>query len=667
MYLANNSKDAAITVSSLQVENKVAPVGIDVKPRFSWIISSTQRGIAQTSYQILVSKSQAGNSDVWNSGVVTSTKPYLIEYTGPALASDTRYFWSVNIVTPAGSASTSSEFTTGMLAPSDWGSSLWIGKPNKGLPDTLLSAFRSASWIWTSETGAPNAPAEDRAFRKTFTSPAGKVATSALVLLSVDDRFSFYVNGNLVGSSSTTVDNWKTAQKFTVPLASGSNLFAIRGTNLADVGTGGPGPAGVLAAIQITFSDGTTSVLSSDASWRSIKVIPTNFQSPSLDDSQWAAAAVLSQYGSGPWGTQVAVLTDTAPTINLADSTWIWSSETASPNAPAQPRAFRKTFPTPSGKTVKSAFVLLTVDDGFTFYVNGVIVGSSPNQTDAWRSAQPFTVALSGSSTLFAVRGNNLPDVNSGGDSPAGLLAAIQITYTDGSTSNILSDPTWKVSKTVPSGFELPSTDDSTWATATALGKNGVSPWGTVSASDSLGEHPAPLLRKEFTISKTISFARLHYSAGGYASISINGVPASDHVLTPGFTKYDTQMQYVSLDIASKLKTGANAIGVELGRSHYGSTQGSVWNWNTASWHGEPTLRTVLSIGFTDGTTTRVVSDTSWQVIEGPTRLDDVFGGENYDGKRTPIIRVSVTDLNTGSELFTAWFRQGRFCCHWVE
>jgi alpha-L-rhamnosidase len=359
-------------LSSLQVENKITPVGIDVKPRFSWIISSAQRGIAQTSYQILVSKSQAGSSDVWNSGVVTSTKPYLIEYAGPTLTSDTRYFWSVNVATPAGSSSASSEFTTGMLTPGDWGSSLWIGKPNQGLPDTLVAAFRSASWIWTSETGAPNAPAEDRAFRKTFTTPSGKVATSALVLLSVDDRFSFYVNGNLVGSSPTTVDVWKTAQKFTVPLASGSNLFAIRGTNLADVSTGGPGPAGVLAAIQITFSDGTTSIFSSDASWRSIKVIPANFQSPSLDDSQWAASTVLAQYGSGPWGTQITVSADTPPTISLADSTWIWSSETAAPNAPAQPRAFRKTFPTPSGKTVKSASVVLTVDDGFTFYVNGV-------------------------------------------------------------------------------------------------------------------------------------------------------------------------------------------------------------------------------------------------------------------------------------------------------
>ncbi|KAG6918731.1 hypothetical protein DXG01_012216 [Tephrocybe rancida] len=627
---------AQITVSNLQVENEVAPVGIDVNPRFSWVLGATQRGTVQTSYQILVSKNQAGGSDVWNSGIVSSKRPYLIEYAGPALSSDTRYFWSVNIVTTAGTGSASSQFTTGFLSASDWGSSVWIGKPAVGqaVPDALATSFRAASWIWTSETGAPNAPAGDRAFRKTYTSPSGKTAVSALVLLTVDDQFTFYVNGNPLGSSPTTQDIWKTSQKFSTSLNPNSNLFAVRATNLADVSTGGSGPAGLLAAIQITFSDGTTAIITSDASWRSIKTIPSNFQSPSLDDSSWAAASVITQYGSGPWGTSVALPSaDASPTVSFVDSTWIWSSEASSPSAPAQPRAFRKAVSTPSGKTLQSALILLTVDDGFTLYVNGALVGSSPNQTDVWKSAQRFTVPLSGTSpTLFAVRATNLPDVTTGGQSPAGLLAAIKIAYTDGTTTVVLSDATWKVTSAIPAGFELPSTDDSSWSTAKPLGLYGVSPWDTqVTISDALGEHPAPLLRKEFSTTKTISFARLYYSAGGYASITLNGAAASDHVLTPGFTKYDVQMQYVVLDVAAKFKTGTNAIGVELGRSHYGVTQGSVWNWNSAPWHGEPAFKAVLSIGYSDGTTARIVTDASWQVIEGPTRLDDVFGGENYD------------------------------------
>lgn len=641
----------AVTLRSLRVENKVAPVGIDVNPRFSWIISSSARGVIQTSYQIRVSTAKAGSSDVWDSGVVQSNIPYLQEYSGPALSSDTHYFWNVNVATSAGSASASSEFTTGLLSSSDWGSSLWIGKPS---PSTLVSTFNAASWIWTKETEFPNAPPGDRAFRKTYATPSGKVATSAEVLITADDLFDLYLNGQLVGSASNATDSWKSAEIFNVNLSSDSNLFAVRGTNRPAVG-GGDGPAGLIAAIQITFVDGTSSFISTDSTWLATNTVPDNFQSPSFNDSQWAAATIEATYGSGVWGSQVVLpFSLVPPTLTIDNSIWIWSSETSPPNAPAEPRAFRKQFSTPSGKTLQSAIVIMTVDDQFTLYVNGDVVGSSPNEPNIWQSAQTFTIKLSGSSTLFAVNGTNLPDVNVGGDSPAGLLAAIQIQYTDGTIDTIESDTTWKVSKTVPDGFQLPSFDDSSWSLASSLGTYGVSPWGTgVSISDSLGEHPAPLMRKEFTVSKTISFARLYYAAGGYASISINGQPASDHVLTPGFTNWVEQVQYIGLDVASLLKVGSNAIGIELGRGHYAVTQGSVWNWNGAPWHAEPNVRILLSIGYSDGTSTQVVSDDSWRVTEGPTRLDDVFGGENFNGELIELDIDFFGGLTLHSQLYT--------------
>ncbi|KAG5651061.1 hypothetical protein H0H81_010043 [Sphagnurus paluster] len=625
---------AQTTLSNLQVENKITPVGIDVKPRFSWTVAFGlgQRGLVQTTYYIYVSAKAAGSSDVWNSKTISSKRTYLIDYDGPTLASDTRYFWSVTSSTSAGSLSASSNFTTGFFSASDWNPSIWIGKPIicQAIPDALSTNFRAASWIWTSESDPPNAPPGDRAFRKTYISPNGKTATSALILITADDQFSLYVNGNLVGSSPTTPEIWKSSQKFTVPLSRSSNLFAVRATNLPDIGHGGDGPAGLLASIQITFSDGTTTLVSTDASWRSIKTIPANFQFASTDDSSWPSVTVLASYGSGPWGAGVNF---PCGDISLNDATWIWSSESELPIAPAQPRAFRKTFQTPAGKTLKAAFILLAVDDGYDLYVNGVLIGSSPIQLDIWKSPQRFTVPLSASSsTLFAIKGTNLPDRNDGGPSPAGLIATIQIVYTDETSTLIFSDSTWKVNKDVRVGFELPSTDDSSWSSSTVIGKFGVDPWGTqLTFSNALAENPAPLLRKEFNVTKAISFARLYYAVGGYASITLNGAPASDLVLTPGFTKYDAQTQYVVIDVASKLKVGINAIGVELGRSHYSVTQPTAWGWNAAPWKAEPALRCVLSIGYTDGTAVRVTSDTTWQYINGPTRLDDVFGGENYD------------------------------------
>ncbi|KAJ6606954.1 bacterial alpha-L-rhamnosidase-domain-containing protein [Mycena sp. CBHHK59/15] len=624
--------NAQVSVSSLLVENKVAPIGIDVVPRFSWITTSSQRAVSQLSYQLKVSVTQAGASDVWDSGVVSSSTPYLAEYAGPALKSDTRYFWAVTVTTNAGSSTASSTFTTGFLAQTDWSPSVWIGKNATIIPAALQSAFTSASWIWTSEPSPPNAPPGDVAFRFTYTSPAGKAATSAMIVMTVDDRFTLYLNGALVGSSPNTTDIWKSAQILKVSLNSTNNLFAVRATNLPDVATGGAGPAGLIAAALITFADGSTTIVSSDNTWLATSTIPANFQSPSVSDSSWPTAASLGKYGVDPWDTQVVIAAPTPTVPTLTNSNWIWTAQSAAPSAPPGDIALRKTFTTPAGKSAVSADIIMTADDLFTLYLNGVLVGSSPNEANIWSSAQQFHVTLNSSVNLFAVRATNVADVSTGGASPAGLLAAISILYSDGSSDTVVTDTTWKVITAIPDGFELPSTSDSSWAAAASFGKYGVAPWDTsVTISDPLGEHPAPLLRKSFTINKPISFARLYYSAGGYANVAINGAPASDHVLSPGFTKYDRRMQYVGLDVASQLVQGENVLSAELGRSHYGVTQGSVWNWAGAPWHGEPALRTVLSIGFADGTTSRIVSDGSWKSIEGPTRLDDIFGGENYD------------------------------------
>ncbi|KAJ7105875.1 bacterial alpha-L-rhamnosidase-domain-containing protein [Mycena epipterygia] len=642
---------AQLTLSTLRVENKVAPLGIDVTPRFSWLLASASRAVSQQSYRLTVSAVSAGSTDVWDSGVVTSPLPYLRQYAGPALKSDTTYFWTVNVVSTAGSASAASNFTTGFLAQTDWNPSAWIGKNTTVVPASLLTAFTSASWIWASEPSPPNAPPGDVALRFTYATPAGKTPTSATVVMTVDDRFTFYVNGALIGSSPNVTDIWMSAQIFrNVNLSpspgssSSSTLFAIRATNLPDVSTGGAGPAGVLFAALVTFTDGSTALVSSGtAGWKATASIPANFQSPTVSDTSWPAAAGLGSYGVAPWDTQVAVAAPAPAAPSLTTATWIWDTATAASAAPAGALAFRRTFTGSAGKAAVSAAVVVTADDQFALWVDGALVGSAPDEPDVWETAQMFTVPLNASaSTLFAVLATNLADVNSGGPSPAGFLASINILYTDGSSESLTTDTAWRVSPaglnvsaSAPAGWQDVGFDDSAWGAAVALGAFGVQPWGTgVSVQDPLGEHPAPLLRKAFAVSKQVSSARLYYAAGGYAAVALNGVPVSDRVLSPGFTKYDTRMQYVALDVAHLLlpaTSTSNVVSAELGRSHFGVTQGSVWNWAGAPWHGEPVLRLVLNIVYSDGTGERVVSDASWKVIEGPTRLDDVFGGENFN------------------------------------
>ncbi|KAJ7049567.1 bacterial alpha-L-rhamnosidase-domain-containing protein [Mycena amicta] len=537
-----------------------------------------------------------------------------------------------------------------------------------------MDAFTTgASWIWTASPGQipPIAPVGDIALRLTYAVPSGLTAVNATILATADDLFTLYANGVVVGSAPNVVDIWRNAQIFRdVPLtaASESLVFAIRATNAGAQAN----PAGVLFAALVLLSDSSSVLLTSStsSSWKATTSIPADFELPSTSDSSWDAPISLGTYGVSPWDTNVVVAPRTTPVPSLSTASWIWNDPDAAASTAADDVLFRRTFPlTTSNKSPVSAQIVLTADNLFVLWVNGVQVGAAPNDPNGWQVAEtiPVSLAAGAQTVAFAVQATNI-DVG-----PAGLLLSALVLYSDGSSDALVSDADWKTlapGAPIPDNWQSPNFDDADWNAANVLGKYGVAPWDNqVGVPDPLGEHPAPLLRKGFVLDganggaslffffflfffflfffflfffffsnpfflgKEIAQARVIYAAGGYAAITLNGQPISDRVLTPGFTKYDTRMQYVVVDVKGLLAGGSapNVLAAELGRSHYGVTQGSGANWAGAPWHGEPVLRLVLSVVYTDGTRERVVSDGSWRNVEGPTRLDDIFGGENYD------------------------------------
>jgi len=161
--------------------------------------------------------------------------------------------------------------------------------------------------------------------------------------------------------------------------------------------------------------------------------------------------------------------------------------------------------------------------------------------------------------------------------------------------------------------------------------------------------NPAPLLRRAFTLprGRRIARARLHLSAAGNVTFTVNGDPITidgkradrgrttvPRLLTDQST-YDRTVLYDTFDVTALLESGGeNVVAAELGRGWYGLTTPQEWYWQLAPYAGQPRLRAKLVVTHTDGATTTLVTDDDWLTTDGPTTFDSVYSGEKYDARR---------------------------------
>ncbi|MFI0735943.1 family 78 glycoside hydrolase catalytic domain [Streptomyces sp. NPDC021225] len=161
--------------------------------------------------------------------------------------------------------------------------------------------------------------------------------------------------------------------------------------------------------------------------------------------------------------------------------------------------------------------------------------------------------------------------------------------------------------------------------------------------------NPAPLLRRAFTLprGRRIARARLHLSAAGNVTFTVNGEPitvdgkraARDRANVPRLltdqSTYDRTVLYDTFDVTGLLDAGReNAVAAELGRGWYGVTTPQEWYWQLAPYAGQPRMRAKLVVTYTDGSATTLVTDEDWLGADGPTTFDSVYSGEKYDARR---------------------------------
>lgn len=158
--------------------------------------------------------------------------------------------------------------------------------------------------------------------------------------------------------------------------------------------------------------------------------------------------------------------------------------------------------------------------------------------------------------------------------------------------------------------------------------------------------HPAPLLRKEFEISKRVRSARFYGTGLGYFELYVNGERVGEDYLVPNQTNYDRRpmldtrgiavcdpfeeytVMYLSYDIKPLLERGENVVGAILGNGFY-----DVVEYWPPMGYGSPRFFGEIEIEYTDGTREVIATDTTWRCSRSAIVADQMFLGEHYDAR----------------------------------
>ena len=470
---------AAVAVGELRCEHLENPQGIDVtQPRLSWMLQSSARDVKQSAYQILVASSEtklkSDTGDLWDSGKVVSSESILNTYAGKTLSSREQCFWKVRVWDENGKVSAWSRpalWTMGVLNQNDWHAK-WIGVDGADATNILTGT----SWIWSND-----ADTQTNYFRRVVTIPANRKIKRAIFEYTGDNECRGWINQYDLGArNSFKTVKWN---NITTRLEPGKTyLFGLTGTHNTKNGN----PAGVVALLTIEFTDGDPLIIQTDDKWKVSNSPEDSWTAAGFDDSKWSAPKILGPAGMQPWG------------------------ETRVPeDRRLAARYLRKDFSV--DKQIAHATVSFSGLGLSELYLNGNKIGDavlSPaftqyDKRDFYVTYDVTKELQRGANALGVILGNGrfyadrskvyAGTVNFGFPK---LLLNLQIECADGSTTEIVSDDSWKLSTNGPiranndydgedydarkefSGWSKIGFDDSKWSAAEIV----AAPGGIISA-----------------------------------------------------------------------------------------------------------------------------------------------------------------------------------------
>ena len=317
--------------TGLTTSGLVAPLGLGKDDVFfAWQVQDHRRAAVQGAYRIVVMRRDG--RVVWDSGRVVSATQAFIPYTGPALAPDSAYRWTVRTWDGTGRPSPPAPpavFETGLTNSSwqaDWVRRLTIEPSDSSLTDQLGNQFG----VWQNR--------DEFSYVRREAVLGRSPIVRGRVYISADQLYELYVNGEPVGKGlayqfpdSQYYETWDV----TPLLRPGrSNAFGILYTWQGPAKGHPAGAPGVIARITVDHTDGNREVITTDSSWRVLPgpwlagtqrdeegdpvdytehvvgpAVPVGWDWPGYEDAGWAPATTIGAHPAAPWSRLVAVRT----------------------------------------------------------------------------------------------------------------------------------------------------------------------------------------------------------------------------------------------------------------------------------------------------------------------------------------------------------------------
>lgn len=150
---------------------------------------------------------------------------------------------------------------------------------------------------------------------------------------------------------------------------------------------------------------------------------------------------------------------------------------------------------------------------------------------------------------------------------------------------------------------------------------------------------PAPLMRREFEVSKPVIRARLHFAGLGLGMASIDGQVLDNHEFNPPWTNFEERILFSSHDVTDRIKQGKHCLGIRLGNGWYNPLPLRMWGHRNIRGSlpiGRPRAIALLVVDHPDGTSTTIATGEGWTTAQGPTIRNSIYLGEERDARLEP-------------------------------